>query len=169
MQAECLKHRYARCLSRRLPILYSIPAAYSKNRIEYSPVTKRWSHQSSTLSGLALGPLGAPESDYAFNFRSRIDLTTFLCRFDGPDQWSPAHGCWIHGSVLADSLIWRFGGGSAQGPLQARSHAPYDLYWEPGAWERAWSGPWALAPPNHQIHGSASPDPWIQGPYAGDH
>ena len=29
--------------------------------------------------------------------------------------------------------------------------------------------PWALAPPNRQVHESASPDPWIQVPSAGDH
>ena len=29
--------------------------------------------------------------------------------------------------------------------------------------------PWALAPPNRQVHVSASPDPWIQAPSAGDH
>ena len=38
-----------------------------------------------TRPGLALGPLGAPESDSTPNFRSRIHLTTFFCRFDGPD------------------------------------------------------------------------------------
>ena len=37
-------------------------------------------------------------------------------------------------------------GSKCPGPLQARSHASHDLYWEPGAWERAWSGPGHLLP-----------------------
>ena len=55
-----------------------------------------------TRPGLALGPLGAPESNSTLNFRSRIHLPTFFCRSDGPEQWSPAEGTWIHGSELAD-------------------------------------------------------------------
>ena len=61
-----------------------------------------------TRPGLALGPLGAPESDSTLNFKSRIHLTTFYCRFDGPDQWSPAYGPLIHGSscrlTISDTL-----------------------------------------------------------------
>ena len=49
-------------------------------------------------SGLALGPLGAPEYESRVNSRSRVaPLTTFFCRFDHPGWWSLAersmHGC----------------------------------------------------------------------------
>jgi len=53
-----------------------------------------------SCSGLALGPLGAPEYESRVSSRSRVPLPTFFCRSDHPEWWSLAE---VHGCLDVDS------------------------------------------------------------------
>ena len=83
-------------LSRRRPALRgsgAAPAPYYALPWARTLVTLRCKLKS--RSGLALGPLGAPEYESRVNSRSRMPLPTFFCRSDHPEWWSLAevHGC----------------------------------------------------------------------------
>ena len=83
-------------------------------------------------SGLALGPLGAPEYESRVNSRSRVPLPIFFCRSDHPEWWSLAE---VHGCLDVDSpnpQIQIFRGLGAQRPLQARSFHSTVLGGTPG-------------------------------------
>ena len=73
-------------LSRRRPALRgsgAAPAPYYALPWARTLVTLRCKLKS--RSGLALGPLGAPEYESRVNSRSRVPLPTFFCRSDHPE------------------------------------------------------------------------------------